>query len=435
MATFRPNWTERVGRWTELATLILVLAGAFAIPLIFLRDPADMFRLPKAMFLRAEAILLAGVTVAGYLLGAPLPRPRRDDPWVLLPVAAFTIFLIATMTSTNVALSLGNLGSAVATVVVFFATVAVARRHGWILLAAPLAAAVVNALLAIIEESNLWMPFGVHKEMPHHLQCDALVGNPNEVGGYLGAAALGSLAFLWARRGEGRTPRWAVLAALVLVPALLASRTLTAMIAFAAAMLGMFALTSWKKALRAAAAVAVVGVIAAFLVAPFRERATNVMRWVRTGEYNSIVTDRLTPFVAAGAMFVDHPLIGVGPGAFAWQYYDYKIRAEQRYPRLRLAYNRGINFGEVPNDHLQVLAEGGILGYFAFASLLGALASISFTKPAYPTDARQRFARRLALPLVVFWIVLSFAQFPLETTVVRGLLVHMAALCVGWRES
>src|SRR5258708_6790062 len=285
MATFRPNWTERVGRWTELATLILVLAGAFAIPLIFLRDPADMFRLPKAMFLRAEAILLAGVTVAGYLLGAPLPRPRRDDPWVLLPVAAFTIFLIATMTSTNVALSLGNLGSAVATVVVFFATVAVARRHGWILLAAPLAAAVGTAVLAIIEESNLWMPFGVHKEMPHHLQCDALVGNPNEVGGYLGASALGCLAFVWARRGEWRTPRWAVLAALVLVSALLASRTLTAMIAFAAAMLGMFALTSWKKALRAAGAVAIVGVIALFLVSPFRARASNVVRCVRTGAY------------------------------------------------------------------------------------------------------------------------------------------------------
>src|SRR5258708_23088570 len=111
MATLRPNWTARVGRWTELATLILVLAGAFAIPLVFLRDPADMFRLPKAMFLRAAAILLAGVTVAGYLLGAPLPRPRRDHPWLLLPVAAFTIFLLATTTSTTATLGLANLGS------------------------------------------------------------------------------------------------------------------------------------------------------------------------------------------------------------------------------------------------------------------------------------------------------------------------------------
>lgn len=434
MAPLPPNWTERAGRWRELATLILVLAGAFALPLVFLRDPADMFRLPKAMFLRAEAILLVGVWLTAALFGAPRPLSKWRDPWLLLPVGALTAFLLATITSTNVALSLGALGSGLATIVVFFATVSTARRYGWILLAAPLAAAAVNAVLDIIEELNLWMPFGVHSEMQHHIQCDALVGNPNEVGGYLGAALLGCLAFLWARRGEERTPRTVVVAALLLVAALIASRTLTAMIAFAAATLVMFALTSWKKALRAAAAAAVVGLIAIFLVAPFRHRAANIARWVRTGQYNAALTERLTPFVAAWSMFADHPLLGVGPGAFAWQYYDYKIRIEQRYPPLRHAFNRGINFGEVHNDHLQVLAEGGLLGYAVFASLLGALASLSFTLPVYAAEARPRFVRRLALPLVVFWIVLSIAQFPLETTVVRSLLVHLAALCVGWRE-
>src|SRR5260221_14518384 len=99
MATLRPNWTERPGRWMELATLILVLAGAFAIRLVFLRDPADMFRLPKAMFLRAEAILLAGVTLAGYLLGAPLPRPRRWGPSRPLPPPPFPVFLLPPMYS------------------------------------------------------------------------------------------------------------------------------------------------------------------------------------------------------------------------------------------------------------------------------------------------------------------------------------------------
>jgi O-antigen ligase len=133
-------------------------------------------------------------------------------------------------------------------------------------------------------------------------------------------------------------------------------------------------------------------------------------------------------------MFVDHPLTGVGPGAFAWQYYDYKIRAEQRYPSLRHAYNRGINFAEVHNDHLQALAEGGIIGYGAFIVLTGALGLLSFTIPARAPDWRQRFAHRLALPLAVFWIVLSIAQFPMETTVIRGLVVHLAALCVGWRK-
>jgi O-antigen ligase len=435
MATLRPSWTERFDRWRELTTLIIVAVGAFALPLVFLRDPTDMFRLPKAMFLRAEAILLVGVWAAGYIMGAPLPRPRWRDPWLILPLAALSVFVLAVLTSTNVSLSIGALGSAVATMVVFFATVSSARRHGWVLLTAPLAAAALNAVLVGVEELNLWMPFGVHSEMPHHLQCDALIGNPNEVGGYLGTALLSCLAFLWAHRGEERLPRWAMGVTVLLLSALLASRTLTAMIAFGVAALGMFALTSWKKALRAAGVAAAIAVMAVLLVAPFRARALNVLHWARTGEYNAILTERLTPFVASWSMFVDHPLTGVGPDAFHWQYYDYKIRAEQRNPGLRLAFNRGVNFGEVHNDHLQVLAEGGILGYLAFVALLGALAWISFSLPVYADEARQRFARRLALPLALFWIVLSIAQFPLESTVVRSLLIHLAALCVGWRES
>src|SRR5260221_1191239 len=248
MATLRPNWTERPGRLMELATLILVLAGAFAIPLVFLRDPTDFFRLPKALFPRAESFLPAGGGAAVYLRGSPLPRRRWRDPWLIFPATALAVFVIAALTSTNVSLSLGALGSAVATMVVFFATVSSARRYGWVLLTAPLAAAALNAVLVGIEELNLWMPFGVHSEVPHHLQCDALIGNPNEVGGYLGAALLGCLAFLWAHRGEERLPRWAMGVMVLLAAALLASRTLTAMIAFGVAALGMFAMTSWKKA-------------------------------------------------------------------------------------------------------------------------------------------------------------------------------------------
>jgi O-antigen ligase len=300
--------------------------------------------------------------------------------------------------------------------------------------AVPLAAAVANALLVIVEEMNLWMPFGVQPGVPHHLQCDALIGNPNEIGGYLGIAALAGLAAIAARDADARWRVRDILVVAVLGVALLACQTLTAIIAFAAAMFFMIVISSWKNTIRVAAIAAVAGILIVALVAPFRLRATNVVRWVRTGDYNAIVTDRFTPFVAAWSMFTDHPLTGVGPGAFAWQYYDYKIRAEQRYPSLRQSYNRGINFGEVHNDHLQALAEGGIAGYGAFVVLIGALGAISFTTPSTAPDWRQRFAHHVALPLAVFWILLSVAQFPMETTVVRSLLVHMAALCVGWRR-
>src|SRR5207244_4449739 len=175
------------------------------------------------------------------------------------------------------------------------------------------------------------------------------------------------------------------------------------------AALAMSAIASWKNALRALAAVVLAGLLVIALVAPLRRRAMNMGHWLKSGEYNNVLTERLTPFIAAWTMFTDHPLTGVGPGALAWHYYDYKIRAEQRVPSLRLAYHRGSNAGEAHNDHLQVLAEGGVLGYAAFASVIIALGSLSFRAPKTAT-----FARRLALPLAIYWRVLSLAPFPLE---------------------
>jgi len=431
----RADWPARIDRWRELATYALVLAGALALPLVFRLDPSAMFRLPKTIFLRGEAILLVSITLASIVAGAPLPRPRWRDAWLLLPLAALAAFAVLTLTSTNRELSAGALGSAIATAVVFFATVAAARTGGWLLVAAPLVAAVTNALLVIVEETNLWMPFGVQAGLPHHLQCDALIGNPNEVGGYLGAAALAIVAVIATR---GRSNRWNVseiLIAAVLVIALIACQTLTAILAFSAAAFFLVVISSWRNALRIGAAAVIMAMLLIALVTPFRHRAANVVNWIRTGDYNAIVTDRLTPFVAAWSMFAEHPLTGVGPGAFAWQYYDYKIHAEQRYPSLRHAYNRGVNFGEVHNDHLQALAEGGVIGYGVFLAVIGALGFLSFTIPPAAPDWRQQFVRRLALPLAVFWIVLSIAQFPMETTVIRALLVHLAALCVGWRNA
>jgi uncharacterized membrane protein len=431
MASSRADWPARVDWVREQAVRSLVIAGALAIPLVFLRDPHDMFRMPKAIALRAEAILLVVAALAAILLGGSIPRVRWRDPFIALPLIALAITALLTLTSTNTLLSVSALGSAVATAVVFFATV-FAARAGWIVIVVPFAAAMLNALLMIAEETKLWMPFGVRPDALHHLQCDALIGNPNEVGSFLGAAALACLAMIVA--SEQRFSARNVIMTTVIGAGLIASQTLTAFIAFTAAAFAMFALKSWKNALRAGIAAIVIGVALVALYAPLRLRATRVAAWWKAGDYNSLSTDRLTPFLSASSMFADHPLTGVGPGAFSWHYYDYKLRAEQRHPFLRQAYNRGVNFGEVHNDHLQVLAEGGAIGYAAFLALLGALAWLSFRVPADAPDARQRFTHHLALPLVVFWLVLSIAQFPLETTVVRMLLVHLAAVCVGWRE-
>ena len=426
----RVEWSVRADRWRDLAIVALVVAGAAAIPLVFVRDPSEMFRLPKALFLRAEAILIVAVALGAIIAGAPIPRLRWRDPALLLPLVAIAIFALVTMTSTNREVSLGALGSALATLVVYFATVAAARRHAWLLVIVPIAAALLNALLVVLEETRLWMPFGEQPGIKHHLQCTALIGSPNEIGGYLGAATLACLALALA--GGVRT--FARIAAVLLLTGLIASQSLTAVVAFSAAGLAAIALVSWRKALAAAAIGVTIAVLVIVAIAPLRTRARNVIRWARAGEYNALSTERLTAFASAWSMFRARPLTGVGPAVFSWRYYDEKIAAEERYPSLRRAYNRGVNYGETHNDHLQLLAEGGVLAYAAFGSLIVALAAFSFAVPRDAIDPRMRFVRALALPLAVFWIVLSIAQFPLETTVVRALLVHLAALCAAWRR-
>jgi len=410
----------------DRAILIIVVLGSIALPLVFRIDPADLFRLAKTVTMRTEAIFLLFVVGAAFILAPRLPRAQWRDPAFALPVVTLVIFTLLTLTSTNRLLSSAAWSSAAVSMIVFLATVAAARTSDLMLLIAPFIAAALNTALILLEESRIWMPFGEQKSIGHHLQCGALIGNPNEAGCYFAAAALACVAFSAARsRIAG------VIAASVMLAGLVASQTLTAAVAFAAGAFCLFALMSWRNALRAAVAAAIVAVLLVVFVSPLRTRVAHVRTWIAQGEYNAVFTERFTSFVAAWSMFEQHPLTGVGPGAFSWNYYDAKIAAEERFPSLRHSWNRGVNFGEVHNDYLQSLSEGGLLGGLTFVALLAFLGATSF-RPA--NTPRQRFARSLALPLAVLWAVLSLAQFPLESTVVRGLLMHLAAICVGWRE-
>lgn len=410
--------------------LALVLAGAACIPLIVLPHAFDAFRLPKELALRAEALLLLATFITTIILGA---RPRvRFNRWFVLPSIALAWMVITALTSTNPGVSAWRVVAGVATFIVYLATLHAAenRRAFLPLLAVPLIAAVINAFVDVLQELDVWMPFGSEPDVRHHFQCTAFIGNPNEIGSYLAVATLACIAAATADRARRK---WFIAAAIVLVAGLVASQTLTALVALIAGAFALFALVSLKQAVRVAIAATVIAALLVIPIAPLRQRALNMATWLRSGDYNSLLTERLTPFVAATMMTAERPLAGVGPGAFGWNYFAYKLRAEQRYPPLRNAWSRGVNFGEVHDDHLQLLAETGAPGYAIFLAILGTLGAISFRRSA--DSPAQRFAMLLALPLAVLWFVLSLAQFPIETTAIRMLIVHFAALCIAWRPS
>jgi O-antigen ligase len=129
-------------------------------------------------------------------------------------------------------------------------------------------------------------------------------------------------------------------------------------------------------------------------------------------------------------MIRDHPFVGVGPGCFGYHYMPYRLAQKAKYPP---EWTRGfpMNWSAVHNDHLQVAAETGILGYILFLASLGLLVR----RPTAQPTPHATFARALRWPLVSAIVLVSLAQFPLELAAPRLMFLTLGALCVTWNRS
>lgn len=415
------KWSDRV-----------VVGAVCIIPLFIVLGAKDTFRLPKDVLFRAEAVLLVAIALVALFLYRAVPQIESSRRFLLIPALLVGWTSIATLFSTNRGRSLDSLVTVCAGAIIYLATLAAARRSSFTVILAAIVPALINAVLGALQELDIWTPLPTPADLPHHLRSTALIGNPNDAGGYLAVVTVASLAAAVVSRSSRKS--FGILTGL-LIAGLLVNQTLAAILALAAGMIALLALVSWKRAAVAVIAVAIVLTAAAAILPPLRQRVVNTREWMQRRDYNAMLTDRLTPFVAAFMMFRDRPLVGVGPGCFAWQYMPYKIRAELAYPSLRSAFHRGTNFGEVHNDHLQLLAEGGVIAYGLSLAVVAALSAVSFRRRGRETrDTRRDFARLLALPLAVTFFVLALGQFPLELTAVTSQFLFFAALCAAWGE-
>jgi len=183
------------------------------------------------------------------------------------------------------------------------------------------------------------------------------------------------------------------------------------------------------------AAVAIAGVslaVALFTLPPLKARVERARRAIAAKDYDDLISARSTAFLAAAHMTRDHPLFGVGPGAFGWHYFDYKLAIETRSPRLAASGARTFNFSSAHNDHLQVASETGLPGYALMLAALVLLASLTLRHPP-DTTPRDEFVTALALPLVAAFFVLALAQFPLELVAPSHAFLYQAALLIAWR--
>ena len=226
-----------------------------------------------------------------------------------------------------------------------------------------------------------------------HYGSVGLMGNANDVGTFLAVPAVAAVVMAVTSIGKRR---WIYLGvAVLLVSGMIASATRTALVAFVASML----VLAVVQARRAAVAIGVVLLVVGLAVL---SPATTIGRSVRElgdaamkRDYQRLFSERLLPFLAAAEMTRDHPLLGVGPGCFRYHFMAYRVALADEVPA---EWTRGfpMNWGTVHNDHLQVAAEAGVVGYVLFLASLGLLARRSAAGEMTP---RAAFARTLRWPL------------------------------------
>jgi O-antigen ligase len=425
---------ERPQRRAAMAKLpwMLAVAATLLVPIVMSLRGQDPFRLPKDLLFFAIAIAIAATAIVVWLRGKTRNSQSgavRTVPLIGIGSVCWTV--LASLFSSNHALS-NRAILWVAAVAVFACAIDLGgRTRGTLAIAWPLIPAAINALLFLFQRFHVWNPMTFPAGLPDHMRYTALLGNPDDVGGLLVAPALVALALVLCDRR--RRALWIPTAILLL--AAVATGRLTSLLACGAGLLVMGFVRSRKVGAIATALILAAGIALVVGDPPMRARAASIATALRTHDYAEATAGRLTAFVAASMMAMDHPLFGVGPGCFRWAYFEYKVAAERKHPSLAKAWSADFNFGEAHNDHLQTLAEGGLPGYALFVAALVVLAASSRRKTSNENEdepERDSLVRTLALPMSAAIAILCLAHFPLHLAASTVVIIYIAVLCIAW---
>lgn len=413
----------------------MVVAGAILVPLIFMIPAADSFRLPKEAAVRGLAILLGAVAALGFLNGRLNLRATMRDRVVWMAMAVVGWTAVTAMTSTNVRLSASSLGWVAAGAVVFAAAYASAANASIHLAAVALVPAIINAGIVMLQTRGIWLVVR-GPNIENAVARTALVGNPTDLGSYIVVPALAALALAIVTSGAVRMA-YAVVSAILVVPIIVTTRVTPAG-AYVISVLCLFLIWKLRAGMVAACVVLACGIVVLAIYEPLRGRTTAIINDVRNGNYDAALTYRTTAYLSAWRMGKEHPLFGVGPGCFGWQYYGYKLGVERDHPELLESLTRYLNFGEAHNDHVQTFAVAGIPGYLLFLGALGMLGSGSFRRPRkereIEPDLRLRFAQIFSLPLAVSFFVVALTFFPLSLGVTVVTYAFFGGIVMQWSQ-
>ncbi|MGZ5444404.1 MAG: O-antigen ligase family protein [Thermoanaerobaculia bacterium] len=420
-----PDRNDRI----TLALGWLVAACLLIVPLAVTPDLIDRYRVIKESLSRAEAILGAfGLIVALTLTGSGRFREiLRERALVAVVGAGVAWAIVTTLVSTHRAHSVESLVTFLTCVLVFVTAWYAAPRIRLLVLDLLVITVLINVVLVALQEYGMYQPFPTSLSFEHHVTTTGLLGNPNIVGSYM---ALVTVIFVVAAaRTHGARRLWYAFGTLCAAAGVLLSQARSAVIALVAGLL-LFAIgASVKRAASTVAAMAALFAIGAALDLPAVTRLLSLPRTVAQNGLDVATSGRLMPILAALEMARDRPLTGLGPGTFKYHYMPYKVRAAGKHPHV-VRHAMSENFGEVHNDHVQLIAETGVVGYLLFLATVAVL--IRRIRTAESPETRPQIARAMIVPLAGTLLTLCLAQFPLYVPISRHLIVTMAGLLTGW---
>lgn len=402
-----------------VATAIVVSPGAF-----------DVFRTPKTVAFQLLALMMLATGGAAMLLSERVARTFRTNRMALsIALAAVAWTAITTATSLRPGVGQFKTFSVFCFAVFFAAAVGTSWRRGPSAVLIVLAPAVLNAVTAFMQSFGKWTLWYVPASLETRLRTTGFIGTTNEAGGYLVLPLIAAIAasVAWPRL------RWLfATAAAVIAVGIVAAQSVTSIAAAACGVAAMMFLPGARR-LRWATAIGLLVFVSVVALHPgSRARIKTMLGFAASGQLSEMTSFRLPAYTAALAMFRDRPLVGVGPGVFRTLYMPYKLRLDAEHPQWIRPGNQ--SFGQVHNDHLQLLAETGLPGYLIFLAALAFVARLSFTRREVSTSPQSLFVTAFAFPGVVALLVLALAHFPLQLTSHMVPAVYLSALCVAWKD-
>jgi O-antigen ligase len=389
----------------------------------------ESFRQPK--LLASEWFALASLAALAWGLRR-VEVVRLADVWrlpavrIVLPILVIaTAGLATTAHPLHVREALRDLWIGAAALVGWSA--ALSRPRLECLLEGLLWPASALALVGIVQFHGIWQPLAlVALSHGERLAITSFAGNPGDLGAYLVLPVLVAQVRFRRRITAGedwsRPAVWSSAVALVIcLYALLLTQTLAAVAAVTVGSLVLWgALMPRRRSLVALGAGAVVAVLLIAAVPPLRQRVVEKARQAAGGDWNSVLTGRLDGWRTAVWMLGEHPLAGVGQGAYRPEFVPAKLALMDR--GVAFYREQTLGFGNAHNEFLEVGAEWGIPGLLALAWGLWVLIG---------TLRRQRGnggERALAWAGTAALAMLCLADFPFQV----ALVAYPALLFLSW---